>query len=73
MASSLQDFQLANAAAGFTIGFGILTAWKAMQQTWELKNPWRSRYVFIVWGEIIANTAIAILAWLFLNNLIPPR
>jgi hypothetical protein len=72
MSSTLSDYQLANAAAGFTLGFGILTVWKAIKQTKQLINPWRSVYIFMVWGEILANLVIMILVWLFLNNYIGP-
>jgi len=72
MSSSLTDYQLANAAAGFTIGFGILTTWEAIKQTRQLKTPSRSVYIYMVWGEIIANLGILISCWLLLNNKIAP-
>ena len=73
MSSSLRDFQVANLAAGFTIGFGILTVWKAIKQTRRLKTPSKSPYIYMVWGELTANTAITIVVWLFLNGKVPPR
>lgn len=72
MSSSLGDYQLANAAAGFSLGFGFLTAWEAIKQTRRLINPWRSVYIFMVWGELVANLAITILVWLFMNHYLPP-
>ncbi|EXJ70719.1 uncharacterized protein A1O5_05709 [Cladophialophora psammophila CBS 110553] len=68
MSSTLGDYQLANAAAGFSLGFGFLTTWEAIKQTRHLINPWRSVYIFMVWGELIANLAITILVWLFMNH-----
>jgi len=71
MASSLQDFKLAAAAAGFTLGFGFLTVWTAIQQTRSLASPHRSAYIYMVWGEITANFGIGIVGWLFLEGIIP--
>jgi hypothetical protein len=72
MSSSLGDYQLANAAAGFSLGFGFLTAWEAIKQSRRLINPWRSVYIFMVWGELVANLTITILVWLFMNHHLPP-
>jgi len=33
MATSIPDFKLASAAAGFSLGFGVLTVWEAIKQT----------------------------------------
>lgn len=66
--SSSGDFQLAAAAAGFTLGFGVLTVWKAYRQTKRNKSPLRSAYVYMIWGEILANLIIGILGYLFLHG-----
>lgn len=73
MATSVQDFQLAAVAAGFTIGFGFLTVWEAIKQTQQNRNPLRSAYIYMVWGEILANVGLGILAWLFVNDIVGPR
>ena len=73
MATSVQDFQLAAVAAGFTIGFGFLTVWEAVKQTQQNRNPLRSAYIYMVWGEILANVGLGILAWLFVNDIVRPR
>lgn len=65
------DIQVAALAAGFTIGFGFLTVWEAMKQTSRNRNPLRSLYIFMIWGEIIANVILGVLAWLFLDGTIP--
>lgn len=70
MASSSSDYQLAAAAAGFTLGFGCLTVWKAVRQTTSNKSPLRSVYIYMLWGEIVANLVIGILGWLFLNGVL---
>lgn len=70
--ASVQDFQLAAAAAGFTLGFGFLTVWEAIKQTLANKSPLRSVYIYMVWGEIVANLAIGILGWLFLSGKLGP-
>jgi hypothetical protein len=73
MATSVQDFQLAAVAAGFTIGFGFLTVWEAIKQTQQNRNPLRSAYIYMVWGEILANVGLGILAWLFVNDIVGAR
>ncbi|KAK2017158.1 hypothetical protein LZ32DRAFT_644583 [Colletotrichum eremochloae] len=71
MASSA-DYQLASLAAGFTIGFGLLTVWEAMKQTRRNRNPLRCIYIYMIWGEILANLIIAIVGWLFLDGVLRP-
>jgi hypothetical protein len=73
MAANVGDFKLASTAAGFTLGFGLLTVWEAIKQTKALKSPLRSVYIYMVWGEILANLLIGIIAWLFLDGTLSPR
>jgi len=70
--ASVGDFQLAAVAAGFTLGFGFLTVWEAIKQTLANKSPLRSAYIYMVWGEIVANLAIGIVGWLFLTGKLGP-
>ncbi len=70
--ASKGDIQLASLAAGFTLGFGFLTVWQAIKQTQRNKRPWRSAYVYMIWGEIAANLAIGIIGWIFLDGIISP-
>jgi hypothetical protein len=70
--SSLQDFKIAAAAAGFTLGFGFLTVWEAIKQTQAVKSPLRSHYIYMIWGEILINLAMGIVAWLLMDGTIPP-
>lgn len=70
--ASVQDFELAALAAGFTIGFGLLTVWEAVKQTRRNRNPLRSTYIYMLWGEILANVVIAIIGWLFLHGKLGP-
>ncbi|KAI5198976.1 hypothetical protein AUEXF2481DRAFT_3335 [Aureobasidium subglaciale EXF-2481] len=70
MATSSGDLQLAAAAAGFTLGFGTLTVWRAVKQTKQNKSPHRSVFIYMIWGEILANLLIGILGWLFLNDVL---
>ncbi|KAJ4322246.1 hypothetical protein N0V94_002476 [Neodidymelliopsis sp. IMI 364377] len=72
MSATVQDFQLAAVAAGFTIGFGFLTVWEAIQQTRRNRNPLRSVYIYMVWGEIIVNVCIGVVGWLFLTGTLGP-
>ncbi|KAF9876908.1 hypothetical protein CkaCkLH20_05754 [Colletotrichum karsti] len=70
--ASKADYQIASLAAGFTIGFGFLTVWEAMKQTRQNRNPLRSSYIYMMWGEILANLAITIIGWLFLDGILGP-
>jgi hypothetical protein len=70
MESTLDDFKLASAAAGFTGGFGLLCTWNAIQQTRAVRRPLRSAFIWMVWGEIVANLAIGVLGWLFLDGIL---
>lgn len=70
--SSTSDIQVASVAAGFTLGFGFLTVWKAIQHTMRNKRPWRSHYIYMIWGEIVANLSIGIIGWFFLDGLVGP-
>lgn len=72
MSATVEDFQLAAVAAGFTIGFGFLTVWEAIQQTMRNRNPLRSVYIYMLWGEIIVNVCIGIVGWLFLTGTLGP-
>jgi hypothetical protein len=71
--ASESDIKVASLAAGFTLGFGFLTVWEAMKQTRRNRNPLRSMYIYMVWGEVVANVAIAIIGWLFLDAILGPR
>ncbi len=72
MASTVTDIQLAALATGFTLGFGVLTVWEAMKQTKRNLNRWKSQYIYMVWGEILANTTIVVVGWLFLHGRLGP-
>ncbi|KAH6889866.1 hypothetical protein B0T10DRAFT_403811 [Thelonectria olida] len=64
------DIKIASMAAGFTLGFGFLTVWEAIKQTRRNRNPLRSTYIYMLWGEIVANLCIAIVGWVFLDGII---
>ena len=70
--STVQDFELAALAAGFTIGFGFLTVWEAVKQTRRNRNPLRSAYIYMIWGEIVANVSMVVLGWLYLHGKVGP-
>jgi len=73
MANNVGDFKLASTAAGFTLGFSVLCIWNAIQQTRAVRSPLRSVYIFMVWGEIVANLCIGIIGYLFLDEILKPR
>ncbi|KAF5679234.1 hypothetical protein FHETE_975 [Fusarium heterosporum] len=70
--SSISDYKVASMAAGFSIGFGFLTVWQAIKQTMRNRNPLRSAYIYMIWGEIAANLGLGILGYLFLDGAIKP-
>ena len=70
--SSSTDYKVAALAAGFTIGFGFLTVWEAIKQTRRNRNPLRSAYIYMIWGQITANLVIGIIGWLILNGVLGP-
>lgn len=70
--ASTSDIKIASLAAGFTLGFGLLTVWEAIKQTRRNRNPLRSAYIYMLWGEIAVNIIIAIIGWVFLDGIISP-
>ncbi|OCK77459.1 hypothetical protein K432DRAFT_358577 [Lepidopterella palustris CBS 459.81] len=66
------DTKVSCIAFGFTLGFGYLTAWDAWKMTAKHRKPLRSMFIWMVWGELVVNLAIAIIAWLFLEGIIKP-
>ena len=67
------DLMVASLAAGFTLGFGFLTVWEAIQQTRTIRNPRRSAYIFMVWGEILTNITLGVVGYLFINGILPAK
>jgi hypothetical protein len=63
---SQSDLAVSSLAFGFTIGFGFLTAWEAIKQTTRARNPLKSEYIWMVWGEIFFCMAIAVVVYLSL-------
>jgi hypothetical protein len=57
-------------AFGFTIGFGFLTTWEAIKQTRRNRNPLRSAYIYMLWGEIVANMGIMVTGWLWIDEVV---
>ncbi|KAF2811140.1 uncharacterized protein BDZ99DRAFT_570400 [Mytilinidion resinicola] len=70
--STSTDYKVSCIAFGFTLGFGYLTGWDAWKLTRKHRSPLRSMFIWMVWGELIVNLAIAIVAWLFLEGIIKP-
>lgn len=72
------DIAIASLAFGFTLGFGWLTVWTAARQTWRAYkrsgvDVWRNGYIWMIWLEIVVCLTFAIICWLHLKGLIPPR
>ncbi|KAH6951437.1 hypothetical protein DER45DRAFT_383334 [Fusarium avenaceum] len=72
MSATTSDIKLASIAMGFTLGFGLLTVWEAWKQTRRNRNPLRSTYIYMLWGEIAANLIITVIGWVFLDGIIGP-
>ncbi|KAH0606865.1 uncharacterized protein H6S33_003699 [Morchella sextelata] len=68
MSHSISDIKVSSIAFGFTLGFGFLTTWNAIKQTNRSRNPWKSAYIYMIWGELLANVAITIQAYLYLSG-----
>ncbi|KAI1752482.1 hypothetical protein F4782DRAFT_530348 [Xylaria castorea] len=75
--ATVDDIIIASIALGFTLGFGQLTTWTAMRQTWvAYKNTgrkvFRNVYIRMIWGGIIVCLAFSIICFLHLKGIIPP-
>lgn len=68
-----QDQTVAALAVGFSLGFGFLTVWEAIKQTTRSKNPRRSPYIYMIWGEIAANVAILILGYCLFRGVVDAK
>jgi hypothetical protein len=68
---SKSDLTVAAMAFGFTIGFGFLTTWEAIKQTRRNRNPLRSSYIYMIWGEIVANIGMMVSGWLWIDQVVP--
>lgn len=66
--ANLADIKIASFSAGITIGIGFLTGWEAFKQTKAIRSPWKSTFVWMVWGEMVASTALGIQGYLLLTN-----
>lgn len=72
--SSDSDVKIASIAFGFQLGFSLLTGAKAASQALRI---WRrvhrvTPYVAMMWAEIIANTILGALSWLYLVGVLQP-
>ena len=67
---SENDTKVAAMAFGFTIGFGFLTTWEAIKQTRRNRNPLRSAYIYMLWGEIIANAGLTAVGWIWIDEVV---
>ncbi|KAI0532181.1 hypothetical protein GGR58DRAFT_523429 [Xylaria digitata] len=73
---TVDDIIVASITWGFTLGFGLLTTWTSMRQTWvAYKNTglrvFRNIYIWMIWGEIAVCLAFSIICWLHLRGVIP--
>lgn len=72
-----EDMNLASLTWGFTLGFGLLTTWTAIKQTYQAysKHGWRklnNPYIWMIWLEIAVCLAFSIICWMYLRGVIPP-
>lgn len=66
--SDLSDIKIATFVAGITVGIGFLTGWEAVKQTKSIRKPWKSVFVYMIWGELFVCSALVLQAWLLLTN-----
>ncbi|KAI0159957.1 hypothetical protein GGR52DRAFT_171316 [Hypoxylon sp. FL1284] len=69
MTRSNVDIQVSSIAFGFSIGFGIWTLWEAVKQTRRNRNPLRSTYIHMIWGEILASLVIMVVGYLWIGGM----
>lgn len=60
---------------GFTLGLGVWTGTKAIQQTMvTLKRIHRvNAYIALIWAQWISNMIMGIISWIFLRGWFGPR
>ncbi|KAI1307753.1 hypothetical protein F5Y03DRAFT_405404 [Xylaria venustula] len=74
---SRNDLVIAALAFGFTLGFGQLTTWKVMRQTWQAYKRTglrvlRNVYIWMIWGEVLVCLAFSIICFLYVRRIILP-
>jgi hypothetical protein len=72
------DLTIASIAFGWTLGFGFLTVWNAIQQTIVIRRRYGvsktvSPYVWMIWLEILVCFIFSVICFLHLMGVIPPR
>lgn len=72
------DFAIASLAWGFTLGFGWLTTWAAVKQTFRIWKRYGTRsihntYIWLIWLEILVCLIFSIICWMYLRGDIGPR
>lgn len=77
-ATSRSDLAIASIAFGWTLGFGWLTTWSAYKQTSRVRQRYgitrvHTPYVVMIWSEIFVCMSFAVICWLHVFELIPPR
>ncbi|TVY82664.1 hypothetical protein LSUE1_G002017, partial [Lachnellula suecica] len=75
---SKTDLAIASIAWGFSLGFGILTTWKAIKQTVDMQRRYglsklNSPYIWMIWLEILVCLIFSVICWLHLWGVIPSR
>ncbi|KAK0213158.1 hypothetical protein DFS33DRAFT_100980 [Desarmillaria ectypa] len=68
---SRRDSILGSIVFGFFFGFAIHAVWCAALETKRTRRI--SAYIVMIWLEILANTTYAVVAWCYLQKLIPPN
>jgi hypothetical protein len=74
--TSHEDVQVTTFVFGFTLGFAVLTAWKAVQQTvkiWQRTKKIASFYTMMIMLELVVNIAMSTTCWMGMIGAITPR
>ncbi|RYP78791.1 hypothetical protein DL769_003127 [Monosporascus sp. CRB-8-3] len=71
------DIIIASLAWGFTIGFGWLSVWTAMKQSWQAYKRTglqvlHNGYIWMIWLEVLVCLGFGIICFLYLLYVIPP-
>lgn len=72
---TLQDVKFASIIWGITLGLGVLTAWKAVEQMipiWRRNRCTTSFYIWMVWILWLDNMIQGVVCWTFMDGLLKP-
>jgi len=69
------DVILSSFLWGFTMSLAIFSATKGFRQTYRswTRSHRMNAYIVMIWLEWVAGVVVAVVCWLYIMDLIPPR